>query len=156
MEKSKARPTPNIERTFLNDEMQSNQIKYNNLISIFRQTLIQAKNFLTYFDFIRFCKLLSQIDQRKQKEIASKHFFSIRWMRQQQFGNSISASEFSNIHNLANYSLFEVEKLFLTHKLDFCLPLIYIKQEEALAEFEALIGQLQNYSPSSKTDFVDY
>ena len=37
--------------------------------------------------------MLSQIDQRKQKEIAGKHFNSIRWMRQQQFENSVSASD---------------------------------------------------------------
>ena len=74
-------------------------------------------------------------------------------MRQQQFGNSVSASDFGNIHNLADYSLFEVKNLVLAHGLDFCLPTIYIKQEEVLAEFEVLIGQLQHYLPTSKTDF---
>ena len=69
------------------------------------------------------------------------------------FGNSVFASDFGNIHNLAIYSLSEVKNFVLAHELDFCLSPTYIKQEEVLAEFEVLIGQLQHQSLTSKTDW---
>ena len=97
--------------------------------------------------------MLSQIEQREQKEIGSKHFNSIKWMRQQRFGNSISAFDFDNIYYLNNHSLYEVQNFVFAHGLDFCLPPAHIKQEEILAEFEVLMGLLQHHSPTSKVDF---
>ena len=47
---------------------------------------------------------------------------SIRWMRQQRFGNSVSDSDIGNIYKLSNYNLSEVKNLVLAHGLDFCLP----------------------------------
>ena len=71
---SQARPSSTIERAFLNDEIGKNQIKLTPLFRKLHELLSKVHLFLSFFDWIRFCRYLSDIDRKKRNQIEAKNF----------------------------------------------------------------------------------
>ena len=148
---AKVRLTTAMEHAFLTDEISKNLEKLRNLILIYSKVWSKVRMFLSYFDWIRFCRYLAKIEVTKQKQISTKHFNTINWLRRQRFG-SCSTPTGKNIFNLSSYCLSETEKFVLAHGLEFCLPPTSVKREEVFSEFEILLAQLAHHQPKSKDE----
>ena len=143
------RHSPTIERVFLTNEISANESKLDGLKSLYKKQLDKVQKFLSFFDWIRFCRYLAEIEIRKRDQIQAKHFSNLNWMRKQHFGTAASVIE-SSIVNLSKYDLSDTEKFVLAHGREFCLPPSKINREEVFAKFEVLIGQLLHHTPKSK------
>ena len=80
---------------------------------------------------------MAEAEERKRKQIETKHFLIVNWLVKQRF-RSVSNSG-NNICNLFAYVLWQSEKFVLSRGLDFCLPPTNVKKE-IFAEFEVLMG----------------
>ena len=150
---AKVRQTSTMERAFLQDEIGKNSTKLQRLRSIYTRCLTKVRGFLSFFDWLRFCRYLTQIEITKQKQIQEKHFNTVNWLRKQRFGTSVTLSG-ENIFNLSDYKLSETEQYVLAHGLDFCLPPSNIKREEIFAEFEILLSQLLYHNAKTNEDLT--
>ena len=112
----------------------------------------QVRQFLSFFDFIRFCRYIAIIDERKERELSIKNERKLKFLFQQRFGNMAKPNQ-DTIINLFNYRLSPTEEFVLSHGLNFCLLPHSVQREEIFAEFEVLIGQLLHHVPYSSEQF---
>ena len=136
-----------MERAFLLDEISRSKTKLEFFHLIYLKLWSNVRQFLSYFDWIRFFRYLANIELIKQKQICTKHFNTINWLRRQRFGSSNPSVK--TICNLSSYNLSETEKFVLAYGLEFCLPPTNIKREEVFGEFEILFAQLLHHKPKS-------
>ena len=148
---AKVRQTSSMERAFLIDEISKNLNKLKSFHQIYRAVWSKVCKCLSYFDWIRFCRYLANIEVVKQNQIRTKHFNTVNWLRRQRFGSCANLSK-KTICNLSNYKLSTTESFVLAHGLDFCLPPTNIKREEVFAEFEILLAQLSHHTPKDKDE----
>ena len=112
----------------------------------------EVRQFLSFFDFIRFCRYIATIDKRKERELSIKNERKVKFPFQRRFGNMAKPNKYTII-NLSNYKLSPTEEFVLSHGLNFCLPPHSVQREEIFAEFEVLIGQLLHHVPHSSKQF---
>ena len=151
VEKSLATVSPNIERAFMHDEIEKNQSMAAFLRTKCRSLWQEARQFLSFFDLVRFCPYLSVIDEQKEAVNQKKNSNNLRLLFQHRFGNQTSFKQ-NNIVNLSDYKLSDTERFVLSHGLSFCLPPTSVKceGEEILADFEVLYAQLVHHKPWSE------
>ena len=109
----------------------------------------EIKQFLSFFDLVRFCRYLAVTDKQKEDVNQKKNSNNLRLLFQR-FGNQISFQK-SNIINLSDYKLSDTEQFVLSHGLSFCLPPTSIKREEVFADFEVLYAQLDHHNLGPKS-----
>ena len=112
----------------------------------------EVRQFLSFFDFIRFCRCIATIDERKERELSIKTERKLNLLFQQQFSNKAKPNK-DTIFNFTNYKLSQTQEFVLSHRLNFCLPPHSVQREEIFAEFEVLIGQLLHHVPHSFKQF---
>ena len=113
---AKVRQTSTMERAFLLDEISRSKTKLESFRLIYLKIWSKVRHFLSFFDWIRFCRYLANIEQIKQKQIRTKHFNTINWLRRQRFGSSNPSGK--TICNLSSYNLSETEKFILAYGLE--------------------------------------
>ena len=99
---------------------------------------LKTRKLLTFFDWMKFCRHVAEVEEHKKKHIETKHFQTVNWLVKQRF-RSVSNSG-NNICNLSAYVLSQSEKFVLSRRLDCCLPPTNVKREKTFAEFEVLMG----------------
>ena len=149
--RSRARHSPTIERAFLNDEIEKINAQIWHTKRAYDREWNKIRNVLSFFDLIRFCRYLSEIDQRTENATNDKHNRNIQLLRKKRFGGMLSDKE-KHILNLSDYSLSDTEKFVLSNGLDFCLPPKSVNREEVFAEFEILYAQLARHKPISSNE----
>ena len=149
--RSRARHSPTIERAFLNDEIEKINAQIWHTKRAYDREWTKIRNVLSFFDLIRFCRYLSEIDQRTENATNEKHNRNIQLLRKKRFGGMLSDKE-KHILNLSDYSLSDTEKFVLSNGLDFCLPPKSVNREEVFAEFEILYAQLARHKPISSNE----
>ena len=107
---AKVRQTSTMERAFILDKISRSKTKLESFRLICLKLWSKVRQFLSYFDWIRFCRYLANIELIKQKQIRTKHFNTINWLRRQRFGSSNPSGK--TISNLSSYNLSETESLF--------------------------------------------
>ena len=152
IEKSSVRQTPKIERAFMCDEIEKSKSLITFLKGKLRALWQEVRQLLSFFDFIRFCRYIATIDERKERELSIKNERKLKFLFQQRFGNMAKPNK-DTIINLSNYKLSPKEEFVLSHGLNFCLPPHSVQREEIFAEFEVLIGQLLHHVPHSSEQF---
>ena len=149
VEKSRVTVSPNIERAFMHDEIKKNQSMAAFLRTKCRSLWQEARQFLSFFDLVQFCRYLSVIDEQKEAVNQKKNSNNLRLLFQHRFGNQTIFKQ-NNIVNLSDYKLSDTERFVLSHGLSFCLPPTSVKREEILADFEVLYAQLVYHKPRSE------
>lgn len=122
---SLAHISPKMERAFLYDEIEN---KNTSPASAKRTCLAlrhQVSQFLSYFDFIRFCRYQAIIDTKKEKENLEKNERNLNRLLTARFGTSL-ASNVKHITNLSDHASTTNEEFVLSHGLNFCTPPKYI------------------------------
>ena len=133
----------------MHDEIEKNQSMAAFLRTKCRLLWQEARQFLSFFDLVRFCRYLSVIDEQKEAVNQKKNSNNLRLLFQHRFGNQTSFKQ-NNIVNLSDYKLSDTERFVLSHGFSFCLPPTSVKREEILADFEVLYAQLVHHKPSSE------
>ena len=77
---AKVRWTSSMERAFLNDEISKTTDKLKSLRALYSKVWLKVRKFLSFFDWIRFCRYLANIEVIKQKQIRTKHFNTIMYL----------------------------------------------------------------------------
>ena len=148
IEKARVKHSPTMERAFMKDDIRKQVLLAANLKNYYRSLWSDIKSFLSFFDFIRYCRYVSIIDRSKAKETQNKHERNLSFLRRRRFGNQ-SIPDKSHLINLSDYQLSDTEEFVLLHGLNFCLPPTSVQREEVFAEFEVLFGQLIHHKPQS-------
>jgi len=149
VEKSRATLSPSIDRSFMQNEIGKNRLMVSSLRTKCRSLWQEIKQFLSFFDLVRFCRYLAVTDEQKENFNQKKNSNNLRLLFQHRFGNKTSFQK-NNITNLSDYKLSDTEEFVLSHSLSFCLPPTSIKREEVFADFEVLYAQLDHHKPRSK------
>ena len=74
-----------MERAFLLSEISKSKTKLEYFCLIYLKLWSKIRQFLSYFDWICFCQYFANIELIKQKQIRTKHFNTINWLRRQCF-----------------------------------------------------------------------
>ena len=142
----------NIERAFTYNETEKSKSLIRFLKGKLRALSQEVRQFLPFFDFIRFCTYIATIDERKERELSIKNEQKLKFFFQERFGNMAKPNK-NTVINFSNYKLTPTEDFALFHGLNSCLPPNSVQQEEVFAEFEMLIGQLLHYVPHFSEKF---
>ena len=143
------RHSTTIEPVFLTNEIFVKESNRDGLKPLDKKQLNKVQKFLSFFDWISFCRYLAEIEIRQRDQIQAKHFFTLNWMKKQHCGTAASVTK-NNMVNLSKHDLSDTEKFVLAHVLEFCQLPSKINREEGFAEFELLIGQLLHRTTKSK------
>ena len=81
----------------------------------------EVRQFMAFFGFIRFCRYIATVNERKERELSIKNKRKLKLLFQQRFGNMAKPNK-NTIINLSNYKLSPTEEFVLSHGLNFCLP----------------------------------
>ena len=148
---SKLKHSPSIERTFLCDAIAKAKDRVSWLRTKYRQCWNLARRFVRFFDLLRLCRYIAEIDNRVSSSMLVKHQRNVDFLVRKRYG-SHNISPDTVITNLSNHTLSDTEKFVLSHGLDFCVPNRSPKAELVLAEFESLLSQLDKQVPTSPGD----
>ena len=148
VQKAKPKHPWAIERAFLRDELNKHQDILKQTIEDYRRTLQAVRRELSFFDQLRFCKLVNQTSDRLREQTRKEKDGSLKRLRRAQLGNA--ELDHSIIVNLADIDLTDVQKDAPYRGLNFGIP---PKTDnivnEVEAEFELFWGQLVRQTPTS-------
>ena len=103
---------------------------------VFHQLVYQwhwwaVREFLTFFDTIRFCRYLTLLDGRTESKSKIKNERLLFSLRRDRFGNALSDTT-RHILNLSDYDLSDTESFLLSHGLNLgCRPGICAKKKSS-------------------------
>ena len=80
---------------------------------------LKTRKLLTFFDWMKFCRHVAEVDEHKKKQIETKHVLIVNWLVKQRFRSVLNSG--NNICNLSAYVLSQSEKFVLSRELDCCL-----------------------------------
>ena len=148
VQKAKPKHPWAIERAFLRDELNKHQDDLEKAIEDYKRTLPTIRKELSFFDQLRFCKLISRTADRLCKQVRRDKNASLQRLRKAQLGQG--ELDHSVIINLAGIELSDVQKDVLCRGLNFSTPPRTDNiSNEVKAEFELFWGQLSRQQPIS-------
>ena len=148
---AKTRPSPNIERAFLQDEIQIFTIRLKHVQNLHRAAWTVCIHFLSFFDMLRFSRYISNYEISLDARNSSKKENYLSSIIIEKFGSEPSNVE-KHIFNLSDYTLSDTEKLVLSRGLEFCVPPSKINREDILSQFETLFAQTKRHIPISNEE----
>ena len=144
LEKTKVKPSWKIQLAFLNHEIEDTERKRQKLNTTYRKLWSVNTNFLTFFDKVRFCRYLSEIEVYTNEKTQKLHDKRIDILVRKRYGDVTSNCSTGTLINLSNYSLTNEESFTLKLGLNFCVPPKFICREQIAAEIEMLYEQARN------------
>ena len=142
--KAKPKQPEIIERTFLKDELNKHKDYRDYAKQMYRERLHIGMAQLSFFDKLRFCKLLNKSAARLEKIVRRKKEDQLQRLIRRQVGEI--KLQFSTIINLTDTELTDMEKEVLCRGLKFGIP-PRVNKEAIQAEFELCWQQLQQATP---------
>ena len=146
--KAKVYHSLRIEHAFLKDEIERCQQCLDNLKRKFLQHLRDAQKFLSYCDYIRFARLLSDCDVKQRKRATEQNKRNLTWLKKGRYGSFCSSHD--TVINLSDVQLTTIQKDVLCRGPHFGIPQ-RTKSEEVLCEFEMFYRSLTHFEPASET-----
>ena len=119
VKKSHPKHPGDIEKAFIRDEIEKCVDHLEYVVSEYRRKLSSSKA-VSFFDRIRFFKLLNQTSIRLQHQIKTKKDRTLHWLIRTQVGNG--QLRHSTITNLSEVQLTEIQKNVLCRGLNFHSP----------------------------------
>ena len=118
IERSRARHSPEMERAFLTNDVEKLTEQSKKLQTVYQSHWRVAREFLTFFDTIIFCRYLALLDERTESKSKIKNERLLFSLRRDRFGNALSDTT-RLILNLSEYALSDTESFVLSHGLNF-------------------------------------
>ena len=137
-----------MERAFLTDDVEKLTEQSRKLRTVYQSHWRAAREFLTFFATIRFCRYQALLDGRTKSKPKIKNERLLVSLRRDRFGNALSDTT-RHVLNLSDYDLSDAESFVLSHGLNFGLPPSYLCKKEIFAEFESLCARLLHHNASS-------
>ena len=125
------RQTSHIERAFMYDRIEKSKSLITFLKGKLRALWQEVRQFLSFFDFIRFCRYRATIDKRKERELSIKNERKLKFLFQQRFGNMAKPNT-NTIINLSTYKLCPTKEFVLSHGLNFVYQLTVFNEKRSL------------------------
>ena len=147
VKKAKVHHSLKIEKAFLKDEIERCEQSMTCLRGDFLQRLRVAQEFLSYHDYIRFARMLSNCDVKQRTRRIKRNQNNLSVLKQRRFGSFSVSTE--TIVNLSGVELTDVQKSILCRGMHFGVPR-NVKSEEILCEFELFYCNLAEFVPHSK------
>ena len=97
----------------MQDEIGKNRSMVSSRRTKCRSLWEEIKQFLSFFDLVRFCRYLAVIDEQKDVNL-KKNSNNLHLLFQHRFGNQTSFQK-NNITNLSDYILSDTEQFVLSH-----------------------------------------
>ena len=129
-----------IQRAFLKDEIAKCQDNLQLTIDGYYRSLSKVRDQLSFFDGVRFSKLLSQTAARLSKKIETEKNETLQWLIRSQRGSG--ELDHSTIINLSSVEFSEIQKNVLCRGLNFAIP-PRMKNLDVLVEAEFELGWQQ-------------
>ena len=107
-----------MKRAFLYDEVDKLTAQSRKLRTAYQKHRRSVASFLSFFDWIRFCKYLSILDEQSNRKTSDQHLRHVASLRSKRFGNALSDTE-KHILNLSQYELSDLKQFVLSHELNF-------------------------------------
>ena len=107
-------------RFFLTDDVEKQTEQSRKLRTVYQSHWRTIREFLTFFDTIRFCRNLALLDGRTESKSKIKNERPLL-LRRDCFGNAFSDTT-RHILNLSNYDLSDTKSFVLSHGFNFGLP----------------------------------
>ena len=89
----RARHSHTTERAFLSDEIEKINKQIGHTKCAYKRQWIKIRSFLSFSDLVRFCRYLSEINQRTENATKEKHDRNIQLLRRKRFGGILSDKE---------------------------------------------------------------
>nr|WBB44924.1 reverse transcriptase [Chrysogorgia stellata] len=135
------------------DDINKEESRLDLLTQSLKVAMLNAKNVLSKFDFVRFCSYLADIHSKKILLQCSERTELISRLKKSRYGAFCSDS-IQHIKNLSSYTLSSIEKEVLSKGLNFAIPQSKIKRETIFSEFEILWSQLENLTADNEEVFA--
>ena len=139
--KAKPKNPGGIERVFVRDELEKKQDFLKRVTEEYKSKLCHACKSLSFFDVLRFCKLVNLTSERLSQQAKIKNEKTLQQLLRTQQG--IGVLRHSTIVNLTNIELTDTQKNVLCRGLGYGLP-PRISKEAIEAEFELCWQQLED------------
>lgn len=147
--RSKVRQSASIEQAFLQDAASRSLEKFSALRQIYRSCWRRARSFLSFFDMLRLCRYIADIDSKVLMATDRRNSENVNKLIRKRFGLTRLSPD-KVITNLSDYTLSQAESFVLSHGLDFCVPNSNVSAESVFTEFESLTAQLERLKPHSE------
>ena len=144
LEKTKVKPSWKIQLAFMNEEMEDIQRRTTKLNSTYRNNWRENTMFLNFFDKIRLCKYLANVELRMEEKTTALHDRRIDFLIKKRYGDSNMSSGACSLINLSKYQLTDEESFALKLGLNFCVPFRSISREQIASEIEMLYYQVHS------------
>ena len=105
------------------------------------KSLHQVRQFLSFFDWIRFSKMHGETGCRLRKKIHADNWNRLRWLRTKRFGSEELIT--TSVVNLSSMTLTQTQLEVLSRGPKFGIPPRAICKEEVLSEFEMYFTQVE-------------
>ena len=145
--KSKVSYSHKMEKAFLADVINAKEEHLRFLRTEQEGIWCNLVNMLKSADRIRMSAYISKTERRKEERDNIKHYEHLQRLKKERFGNT--CGQYSNIFNLAELELTDLEKEVLSRGLKFGIPR-KTSREEVWAKFEVLHQQLGPHKPTSE------
>ena len=145
--KGKPKNASVIERAFVYDEVEKVNDILERVKNDYRGMLGEACCELSFFDRIRFCKLINRTSSRLLHRTRTKKDKTLYWLVKTQLG--LGQVDHSTIMNLSSVDLSEIQKNVLSRGVNFGVP-PKLRKEEIKSEFELCWNQLEDLPTVSK------
>ena len=133
-----------MERAFSTNDVEKLSEQSRKLRTVYQSHWPAAREFLTFFDTIRFCRYLALLDGRTESKSKINNERLLFSLRRDRFSNALCDIT-RHILNLSVYVLSDTDSFVLSHGLNLGLPPRYLCKEEIFAEFESLWAQLSHH-----------
>ena len=130
-----------IGRAFVKNEIAGEQEKLEHVAGMVIKSLHQVRQFLSFFDWIRFSKMLGETGCRLRKKIHADNWNRLRWLRTKRFGSEELIT--TSVVNLSSMTLTQTQLEVLSRGPKFGIPPRAICKEEVLSEFEMYFTQVE-------------
>ena len=138
--RAKPKNAVGIERAFLRDEIEKTTEFVGVALMNYRKELRIVRGKLSFFDDIRFCKLVNVTSSRLEDQTRRKKDRTLHWLLKTQIG--LGPLNHDIITNLSSVELTDLQKDILCRGINFGIPR-RVSAEEVKAEFEMCWQQLE-------------
>ena len=142
VKKLRPRFVGSVGRAFVMNEVSTEEENLERANDFYRGVYRRVSRFLSFFDWIRFCKLLGESGCRLCSRLRKENEEKLRWLRKQRFG-SVDVNSLAVV-NLSSVQLTETQMEVLSCGPRFGIPAASVCKEEILGEFEMFYRQIED------------
>ena len=142
VKKLRPRYVGSVGRAFVMNDLSVEQENLEHANVCYRDVYRKVSRFLSFFDWLRVCKLLGESGCRLRERLRKDYAEKLEWLRKQRFG-SVEVNS-SAVFNFSSVQLTQAQIEVLSCGPRFGIPVTSVCKEEILSELEMFYQQVEN------------